>query len=317
MADGQLGARVRRGSRTEPRAYDFRRSTKLSRKHVRSLEIVFETFARQWGTLMTSSLRTLTTVNVSSIEELTYDEYVSRLGTPTMVNVLSVEPLAGAGILELSMTSAMVSVDRLLGGPGTGAQPQRPLTDIEAGLLQTIVTRVLGELRWAFESIARMDPAVTAVEYNPQFVQAAAAADVLIVASFELRIGENESPATLCLPFASLFPLLEIAIGANSDPQREAAPVSVPLRVEDRLPAVPIDVSVGLTPTVFTPRTLVSLAVGDVLRLDHKTSAPLVVTAADVTFAHAVPGIRGPLLACRIVESPPDPTSPAATGSQS
>lgn len=278
---------------------------------MRSLEIVFETFARQWGTLMTSSLRTLTTVNVSSIEELTYDEYISRLGTPTMVNVLAVEPLAGAGILELSMTSAMVSVDRLLGGPGTGEQPQRPLTDIESGLLQTVVTRVLGELRYAFEQIARMEPTVTAIEYNPQFVQAAAAADVLIVAGFDLRIGEIESPATLCLPFASLFPLLEVAIGANSDPQRAAAPVAVPLRVEDRLSAVPIEVSVGFAPTVFTPRTLVSLAVGDVLRLDHAATAPLVVTAADVTFAHAVPGIRGQVLACRIVDSPPDPPSTA------
>lgn len=315
MADGQLGVRARRGSRTEPRAYDFRRSTKLSRKHVRSLEIVFETFARQWETLMTSSLRTLTTVNVSSIEELTYDEYVSRLNTPTMVNVLSVQPMAGAGIFELSMNSAMVSVDRLLGGPGTGEQPQRPLTDIEAGLLRTIVTRVLGELRYAFEPMARMEPEVTAVEYNPQFVQAAAAADVLIVAGFELRIGGSESPATLCLPFASLFPLLEIAIGANSDRDRIAAPVATPVRVEDRLSAVPIPVSVGFAPTVFTPRTLVSLAVGDVLRLDHLTSAPLIVTAADVTFAHAVPGTRGQLLACRVVDSPPDVPDRTASGS--
>jgi flagellar motor switch protein FliM len=315
VADGQLGVRARRNSRTEPRAYDFRRSTKLSRKHVRSLEIVFETFARQWGTLMTSSLRTLTTVNVSSIEELTYDEYVSRLGTPTMVNVLSVEPLAGAGILELPMSSAMVSVDRLLGGPGSGEQPQRPLTDIEVGLLGTIVTRVLGELRWAFEPIAVMNPAVTAVEFNPQFVQAAAAADVLIVAGFELRIGEDESPATLCLPFASLFPLLEIAIGANSDRERVDAPVTTPVRVEDRLSAVPIEVSVGFAPTAFTPRTLVSLTVGDVLRLEHQTSAPLVVTAADVIFAHAVPGTHGQVLACRIVESPPDAPTYAASGS--
>ncbi|GAA0609510.1 flagellar motor switch protein FliM [Sporichthya brevicatena] len=316
VADGQFGVttlgRNRRGSRTEPRAYDFRRSTKLSRKHVRSLEIVFETFARQWGTLMTSSLRTVTTVHVASIEELTYDEYISRLSNPTMVNVLSVEPLAGAGILELSMTSAMVSVDRLLGGPGTGEQPQRPLTDIEVGLLSTIVTRVLGELRYAFEPIARMEPDVTAIEYNPQFVQAAAAADVLIVAGFDLRIGETEAPATLCLPFASLFPLLEVAIGAGADPQRAATPTPVPVRVEERISAVPIEVSVGFAPTTFTPRTLVSLAVGDVLRLNHRAAAPLVVTAADVTFAHAVPGTRGQALACRIVDTPPEP-APGST----
>ena len=211
---------------------------------------------------MTSSLRTLTTVNVSSIEELTYDEYISRLSTPTMVNVLSVEPLKGNAIFELSMTSAMASVDRLLGGPGTGTQPQRPLSDIEGSLMRTIVTRVLGELRYAFEPMARMEPEVTAVEYNPQFVQAAAAADVLIVAVFDLRIGEIESPATLCLPFASLFPLLEIAIGANDGRERAATPVPVTYRVDDRLPAAPIEVSVGFAPTVFTPRTLISLGVG-------------------------------------------------------
>jgi flagellar motor switch protein FliM len=314
VADGQLGVRSRRGSRTEPKPYDFRRSTKLSRKHVRSLEIVFETFARQWGTLMTSSLRTLTVVNVTTIEELTYDEYISRLATPTMVNVLSVEPLSGNGLFELSMTSAMSCVDRLLGGPGTGTQPQRPLSDIEVGLMRGIVTRVLGELRYAFEQIARMEPTVTAVEYNPQFVQAAAAADVLIVAGFELRIGETESPATLCLPFASLFPLLEIAIGANDGRERTATPAPVAYRVQDRLPDAPIEVAIGFSPTVFTPRTLISLGLGDVLRLDHRTTAPLVVTAADVTFAHASPGTRGQVLACRIVDSPPDTSS--ATGSQ-
>ncbi|MGQ0632749.1 MAG: flagellar motor switch protein FliM, partial [Sporichthyaceae bacterium] len=121
--------RARRASRQEPRAYDFRRSTKLSRKHVRSLEIVFETFARQWATLLTSSLRTLTTVNLTAIEELTYDEYISRLDNPSMVTVISVEPLAGAGRRNLSLTRAMVCGDRLLGGPGPGPQPPRPRTD--------------------------------------------------------------------------------------------------------------------------------------------------------------------------------------------
>lgn len=297
--------RARRGARTEPKPYDFRRSTKLSRKHVRSLEIVFETFARQWATVLTSSLRAVTVVNLASIEELTYDEYVSRLATPTMVTVLAVEPLAGAGILELSMDSAMVCVDRLLGGPGTGPQPQRPLTDIEVGLMRQLVGRVLGELRWAFEPIARMEPTITAVEHNPQFVQAAAAADVLIVAGFELRIGEVESLATLCLPFASLFPLLEIAIGVTHEGERAAPVKAAPVRIHERLPDVPIDVAVGFAPTALTPRTLVELAVGDVIRLAHPVSAPLIVTAADMTFAHAVAGSRGQHLACRIVEPPP------------
>jgi flagellar motor switch protein FliM len=82
--------------------------------------------------------------------------------------------------------------------------------------------------------------------------------------------------------------------------------------VEDRLPDAPIEVAVGFAPTVFTPRTLISLGVGDVLRLNHRTNAPLVVTAADVTFAHAAPGTRGQVLACRIVDTPSDPPAPGS-----
>ena len=303
--------RLRRSGRREPRPYDFRRATKLSRKHVRSLQIVFESFARQWATLLTSSLRTLSQVGLVTIEELTYDEYASRLRNPTVLHVLTLEPLAGAGVLELSMSNAMTCVDRLLGGPGTGVQPERPLSDIESGLLEALVGRVLNELRYAFEPIARMQPAVRAVEYNPQFAQAAAAADVLVVATFEMRVGTDESAATVALPFAGLFPLLELALGV--DVTAAALPAGPRIHVEDRLVAVPVDVSVGFHPTALTPRTLVELAVGDVITLSHPVTAPLIVSvpvvrAAKVTFAHAVPGARGRRLACLVVGAPdPEP----------
>lgn len=306
--------RVRRAGRAEPRPYDFRRASKLSRKHLRSLQIVFETFARQWATLLTSSLRTLTQVNLLTVEELTYDEYIARLPNPTMVNVLSVEPLGGVGILELSMTSTMISVDRLLGGAGTGAQPERPLSEIEAGLIRHLVDRILGELRYAFEPIVRLEPAVGSVEYNPQFVQAAAAADIVIVASFDMRVGTDESTATLCLPFADLFPLVELALGLTpaADADGNAPPEPEKYTIEERLQAVPIEVAVGFAPTLLTPGTLVNLAVGDVVSLRHAVNSPLLITAADVTFAHAMAGARGRRLACLVVDEPTGLTSTAA-----
>ena len=46
------------------------------------------------------------------------------------------------------------------------------------------------------------------------------------------------------------------------------------------------------------------LAVGDVVPLQHRTTAPLAVTSAATTFAHAVPGTSGRALAVLIVPSP-------------
>jgi flagellar motor switch protein FliM len=302
--------RVRRGGGQGPVPYDFRRPTQLSREHVRSLQIVFETFSRQWTTLLTSTLRTTAQVALASIEQHTYDEYVSTLKNPTVLNLLSIEPFSGAGVLEFSLNNAMISVDTMLGGSGSGPQPARPLSDIESTLLRQLVTRVLGELRYAFESIVRIEPTVTSVEYNPQFAQAGSAADVVVVASFDMRVGTDESVATLCLPFASLFPLLELALGHGVTTERERqVRVAARHRIESGLHNVPVEVTIGFRPTTVTTKTLVDLAVGDVVPLQHLVAAPLVVTAAGVTFAYAVAGSSGQRLAGLVVDAPADPST--------
>src|ERR1700710_2639614 len=119
----------RRGS-SGPTAYDFRRPIKLSREHVRTLQIAFETYARSCGTLLTTRLRVVSSVTLASIEQLNYDEYVASLENPTVIAVVSIDPLSGTVLLELSSSVAMTAIDHLLGGPG-GPQPQRPLTEVE------------------------------------------------------------------------------------------------------------------------------------------------------------------------------------------
>src|SRR4051794_14985433 len=126
-------------SRTPPRnavvAYDFRRPTKLSREHVRMLQMAFETFARRLTTVFTSGLRQVCQVTIIEINQQTYDEYVSGLATPTLLVPITLPPLEGTGVLELSLPVALAAIDHMLGGPG-GTQQTRALTDIESGLFR-------------------------------------------------------------------------------------------------------------------------------------------------------------------------------------
>jgi flagellar motor switch protein FliM len=71
----------RRGQGAGPSPYDFRRPIKLSREHVRTLQIAFETYARSCGTLLTTRLRAVSNVSLISIEQLNYDEYVARFSS--------------------------------------------------------------------------------------------------------------------------------------------------------------------------------------------------------------------------------------------
>jgi flagellar motor switch protein FliM len=286
-----------------PAAYDFRRPIKLSRDHIRTLQIAFETYARSCGTLFTTRLRVVSGVSLVSIEQLNYDEYVSSLANPTVVAMVSIDPLPGTVLLEMSSAAAMTAIDHMLGGPG-GPQPERPLTDVEMPLLRGLLERMLGELRYGFESLVDISPKLREIEYNAQFLRAHQPGDAVVVASFDMKIGTEECMASLCLPFNTILPVLErqelIELTSAERIVRETS-----LRnLTAGLSGAPIDVAVRFQPIQMRTDDIVELRPGDVVTLRHPTSVPLEVTVNEIVFAHAVPGNQGARLACLVVPSP-------------
>ncbi|MCW2521937.1 MAG: fliM, partial [Frankiales bacterium] len=187
--------------------YDFKRPTKLSRDHTRALQISFETFARRLSTQLTTGLRQVSQVKLVAIEQQTYEEYIAGLAQTTILSVLDLDPLPGSGIFEFSVPTALACVDYLLGGPG-GEQPTRALTDLETPLLRDVVEQMLGVLRYALEATGIV-PTFNAMEYTPQFLQAANPSDIFVVGSFEMQVGNQLCLATLCLPLSSIMPRLQ------------------------------------------------------------------------------------------------------------
>jgi flagellar motor switch protein FliM len=284
--------------------YDFRRPTKLSREHVRMLQIAYETFARRLTTLLTSGLRQVCSVTVVDITQQSYEEFVTGLAPLTLMAPIAVPPLAGTGVLEFSLPTALTAIDHMLGGPG-GTQLARPLTDIETTLLRGLLEQMIGVLRYSFEPIVAIDPELGAIEYNPQFVQAAGATDGVVVAAFDMVVGSESCRATLCLPLAPLLPRL-MAQRVRSDGGADArlAAETAALRLRERLGDVPVDVTVLFHPVALSPSRILSLAEGDVLPLRHRVGVPLTVQAGGITFAQAIAGKSGSLLAALIVDDP-------------
>jgi len=115
VTNGTTG-RTRRGA---PRTYDFRRPTKLSREHVRVLQIAQEAFARQATTILTTFLRAGARLELNGIEQFSYDDYVQTLPNPIFISTFSLEPMAGKGMLAYPLDMAMAVVDHMLGVPGS------------------------------------------------------------------------------------------------------------------------------------------------------------------------------------------------------
>nr|BFE67546.1 flagellar motor switch protein FliM [Actinoplanes digitatis] len=245
----------------------------------------------------------VSSVSLVSIEQLNYDEYVATLANPTVIAVVSIEPLPGTVLMEISSPAVMTAIDHMLGGPG-GPQPERPLTDVEMPLLRGLLERMLGELRYGFETLVDISPKLREIEYNAQFLRTHQPGDAVVIASLEVKIGSEECVASICLPFSTILPVLE---------QQETIELTAAERiVRDTsfrnltagLSAAPIDVAVRFQPIQMRTDDIVDLRPGDVLPLGHPISVPLEVTVNDTVFAHAVPGNQGARLACLVVPSP-------------
>lgn len=295
-----------------PLPYDFRRPNKFSREHQRALQIASETFARQFTTLLSTTLRTVSQVQVSSVSQMTYDEYIQEIPNPSYLAVLSMNPLPGPAVLHLPLPMIMTVVDRLLGGTGTGAIPQRPLTDIEDNLMKVLLGRVLRELSYAFEALIHIDPQILLHESNPQFAQAAAATDMVIVLAFDVRIAAVSGEATLCLPFAAMQPILdEVTANSHLAGREVTDPAVLRAAIQQRVGDAPVEVAVRFGEIGLTGREVIALRAGDVVPLRHRTDQPLAVCVAGVDRFAALAGRRGNRLACVLVD-PDAPLSPGA-----
>lgn len=283
--------------------YDFRHPTKLSRDNARVMQMVYDSFARRLTTVFTSALRQVCQVSAGDITQRSYEEYVAGLPSPTLLVPLSIAPLHGTGVLEFSLPVALGAIDHLLGGPG-GPQPSRTLTEIEVGLVGGLLDQMVATFRHAVEPVVALAPEAGAIEYNPQFLQAAAATDAMVTGEFALHIGREKSRLTLCLPLAPLLPRLDAQHpGDRHDGGPDVSAAAEVRRLRSRLGDVPVDVSVRFAPVRISSDRLLSLRPGEVIALPHRVGAPLHIHVGERPYAAAVAGRSGTKLAALIVDN--------------
>ncbi|GAA1442066.1 flagellar motor switch protein FliM [Leifsonia poae] len=283
-------------SAPEAQVYDFRRPTTLAREHSRVLELAFETFARQWATQLTAKVRVLSQVTCGLVAMQTYDEYAASLPQTTAMVLCELDGLAPKGVIQFPTTAALSWVNTMLGGQGTPTTIERTFTQIEHALVRRLMDDALEDLRYSLGALLVAPIAVDAIQYNSQFAQAASTTELMIVASFDLRVGENVSTATVAIPALALLPQLgETNPTSSADNAREL--------IDAQLAHVPVDVSLRLTPAQVKPSVVLGLSVGDVLSIPHPQHRPFDLAVGGHPVAGAALGANGSRLACVIVKT--------------
>lgn len=288
-------------TRKKVKVYDFRRPNKFSKDQIHTLHVIFENFARSLGTYLSAQLRAAVQMEILSVEQLTYEEFIRSIPNPTILNIFSLFPLEGNSIMEINPNLGFAFLDRLLGGPGDAPTKVRALTEIEETVMQRLSQRMLDFLQEPWGSIIEMEPSLERVETNPQFTQLVSPSEIMLIISLETKMVDVLGMINICIPFLVLEPIVDkLSVHFYySATSKKTSPENAAL-IQTRLENTQITAKVILGKTIITVKDLMELSVGDVVPLERKINEDLEIVIGQKTKFLGKPGIHGNRVAIQV-----------------
>lgn len=189
--------------------YDFKRPTKFSKEHLRTLEIIYEHYGRLLSTSMPVYLRKNIQVSVTSSETVIFSEFSNSLSNPVILGVVNFQPLGGTILIELASQLGFAMIDRMLGGSGDPLEKTRDFTEIEMTIIEKMMVVCMQLMREPWKNVADINPMMERIETNSQFAQIIAPSDMIAIVTLNMKIGDVEGFMNVCLPFFTLESVMD------------------------------------------------------------------------------------------------------------
>ena len=298
---------ARSTAEAEVARFDFRRPSLLSREDVRGLELAHEVFTRRLASRWGGLVRALVQAEPLAVDQVPFDDYTRSMPTPNIVGTVAIPPLPGAALIEMNPQFVLLLVDRLLGGGGSFASAedlQRRPSELEAVLVTDLLEHAVAALADSLTGLC--DGAeLLGVEYNPHHVQVAAPSDMVLILTYRFGLTqglETEGLVSICYPTVTLKPILDQLSTSVAGARLNGTNAANQQVLLDRLERADVDLRVRLRDSVVPAADLTSLAVGDVLRLDHRVGQTVEGVVGDAVVLQGHPGRRGRRLALQVTD---------------
>jgi len=289
------------------KSFDFRfnkRLDKFSTNQLQTLRTLHDNFTRLLNNSLSVYLRTRVEATIVSIEQISYGDFISSIGHPSILSIFSMDPLPGSGMAQIDLNLVFSIIDRLLGGPGWYPQKLRDLTDIERTLMQRFMARMLNSYRESWNYLLTLSLKIEALDSNPQFIPRIIPLDQIVAfVSCELKVGDMTGVMNFCLPYLVLqqigpqlsdFQWSPSVVAGRGMTDEDIA------QLARNVERAPVDVKVELGKTIVSLRDLIALQPGDLLMFDKSVDEPLAVTVNDREKFKVFPGVNRDKLAVRV-----------------
>ncbi len=255
--------------------FDFRRPDRIPKSQVRAIHLLHDTFVRNLVSSLSAYLRSYLTVNLVSVEQLSYAEFLDGLPSPTCIVSLGLNPYDGNGVLELNPSLVFPILEMLLGGTGKGsASIQRDITEIEQKLLDGLFRIILHDLREAWKGVTAVDFTIEAMETEPQLLHLLAPNEAVVSIGVEMRIGESVGMMNIAMP-SIVIKMMRQKFDQQWSVRKTHANATEQVLVLRMLREGKLSLEARLEGPTLSIRDLLRLSEGHVLMFDYPVERPV------------------------------------------
>ena len=255
--------------------FDFRRPDRIAKSQLRAIHLLHENFVRNLVASLSAYLRTYVIVNLVSVEQLPYAEFLECLPSPTCTASLALRPYDGNAVLEINSTLIFPILEMLLGGNGKNLTPiQREITEIEQNLLEGLFRIILRDLKEAWKGVTVIDFGIESVETDPQLLQVLAPSEAVVAVAVEVRIGETIGMMNIAMPSIIIKMMRQKFDQQWSVRKTESTDVEQ-RRILELIRPARLAVDARIEGPMLRMEDLIHLEEGDVLSFDYPTGRPV------------------------------------------
>ncbi len=283
--------------------YDFKRPQRFSKEHFRMLERIHDNFATSMGITISMRVRTNVRMEVVSIEQLHYEEFIRSIPDPSFISAFNVHPLEGCLIIAMDIEMALLLFDILCGGKGELDYEHRPLTDIEMAILRNLMEGIVGtDLKESWSEVIDINPKLDFVGSSAGYIQQSSNRDAAALITLSIDIKGHKGYVSLCIPYGTLQPVLSKLISHQFDSRSKKGKKSVRETVGNLIEKVDFPIEVILGDFSVSTSELLGLEHGDVIPLKTKVDDKVKVQIGGKTKMTAVPGLSNGFLSIKILD---------------
>ena len=283
------------------RDYDFRRPNKFSEDHLRTLQMLHEGYARLLSSFLSGNLRSNIVVRVTTVDQFTFEDFVSSVPSPTLLTVFSLPPLDGLAVLETNPMFLFPIIDLLFGGSGAMSDRVRVLTEIELSVMKKLIPKLLDQLVIAWKDFYEVTAEVQNIETNPRLVQVINPGEMIALLTFTTVIGgTSKGLVNLCLPHLLLESVIsKLSLHYHSS-RNDVVVEDDLLRLEHWLGLAEVSLTAIAGESEITVRDFLQLQEGDVLTLDRRIDEDIDFYIEEKLKYKVQPGTQGRFMAVQV-----------------